>query len=100
LFGIWPLIMAALGVIEVIQSIIGRELRFGSPRVWGFLALRLVAGLALEVFQVTGNDLLRDQRVGIAELPEYIVVGIAGLVSGVLLIVLAKRDVRGRSRED
>jgi hypothetical protein len=86
-FGAWPVIMAALGAAGVYQSIAGRGVRVGTPRLWGTLALWAATTCAVDVLWVTGTVLYADCRDGLAEWPEFAAVGVAGTLAALLVIV-------------
>jgi hypothetical protein len=101
LFGIWPLILGGMMIVEILRPITGRGLRLGSPRLWGTLALGMATFVSLQVFVATGSDLLRDRRAGIAEGPEEAAVLVAGLTAAALVggwIALAHRHGRAHRR--
>jgi hypothetical protein len=75
-----------MGILELIKSITGRELKVGTPRLWGTLALGAATTSALTTLWITGVDLLGDWREGVSDWPEYLAVTIAGLVSAGLLL--------------
>ena len=98
LFGVGPLLMAILGAVGAVQSVTGREVRFGTPRLWGTLALGSTTVVAAHVFLATGSDLLEDWRAGIADRTEGCLVLASGLVAAALLvgwIALAASHGRG-----
>jgi hypothetical protein len=85
LFGAVPLLMAILGAVGTLQTVIGRELRLGSPRLWGTLALGPVTVLATYVFLVMWADLRRDGRTGISDGTEKGLMIASALASAALL---------------
>jgi hypothetical protein len=97
-FGIWPLVMIVMGVSLVISSVTGREIKVGTPRFWGTLALGAATTSAMTAFWITGADLFRDYRDGVAEWPEYEGVAIACMTSTVFMLawVLLAANRRGR----
>ena len=105
LFGAVPLLIAILGAVGTLQTVIGRELRFGSPRLWETLALGTTAVLATYVLLVTSADLLRDVRSGIADWMEKVAViaaalASAGLLLGWIVLAIAHGRRSGTCRPD
>jgi hypothetical protein len=100
--GVWPLIMAVLGVGQTVQTWSDRSIWVGPPEFWGMLVLGAVTAAALEITRITGTVLVRDWRVGDETGPEQAVVLVSALVAAVLLsfwIGLAIRHGRGPGRE-
>jgi hypothetical protein len=85
LFGIFPILLAAMMAIEALRPYTSRGLPLGSPRFWGTLALGLVTYLALQALAATGWDLMRDRADGVSEWPEVVGVVAAGLISTALV---------------
>ncbi len=81
-YGLWPLFMAALGLDTVVRSLIGRGLpRVGSPRAWGTAAVWAGGGFAFTILLTTAGDLYSDAHAGVAEWPEFVATGVAGLLA-------------------
>lgn len=81
LAGLWPLAMAVLGLGMIVHRVTGWKPRLGSPQFWGPLGLTLGLSVAVLVLGDIADDLYEDHRAGQATPLEYLLVGIAGLVT-------------------
>jgi hypothetical protein len=95
--GLWPLTMALLGVVGVAGRKGSRRIESLPSRFWQTLALCIAAGFASQILIVTGDDLQRDRQAGLAEWPEFLVVGLMGVVTLCLFYQLARQLNRRRS---
>jgi hypothetical protein len=84
-FGVWPLGLAVMCALGIVESVTGRGIQLGPPRVWGTLALGAATTSALTILWITGTDLLRDLNEGVSEWPEYLAVAVAGPLSAGLV---------------
>jgi hypothetical protein len=86
--------MIVMGAFLIVTSITGRMINVGTPEFWLTPAVGAATTSALTVFWITGADLLRDSREGLADGLEWAAVVIAGMfATGFLLrwILLAAR---------
>ncbi len=100
-FGVWPVMMIAMGALLIVTSITGRAIKVGTPRFWRAPFLGAATTSALTVFWITGADLLRDHRQGLADGLQWADVVIAGIfATGLMLLwilMAAKHRARGGS---
>jgi hypothetical protein len=85
-FGLYPLFMVALGLSPACLKLVGGKVQLGTPRLWGTVILGAITTIALTGFYVTGLDLIRDRREGVAERPEIGIVVLLGFFSAALLL--------------
>jgi hypothetical protein len=86
-FGLFPLSVSLLGIYAAWARLTGRDLRIGSPRIWGSLVLWGATSVSLSGFCVTLFDFLRDRRDGVAERTELGIVVVLGFLSASLLLL-------------
>jgi hypothetical protein len=94
-FGVWPVVLIVMGSLGVVASITGRKISLGTPQFWLAPSLGAATTSALTVLWITGADLLRDCREGLADGLEWAGVVIAGMcATGFMLlwILLAAKD--------
>lgn len=94
LFGVWPLVIAALGAYTLACKVAGRELPVGSPRLWGTLALGSATVVALHIALIANADLGHDWRRGRAELLEAAPALAAAVIALGLLLAWIRLAIR------
>ena len=100
-FGVWPVMLIIMGAFLIAWSITGRVIKVGTYRFWRTSFLGAVTTSALTVFWMTGTDLLRDHREGLADGLEWSAVVLAGMFATGLMLcwisMAANHRVRGGS---
>jgi Protein of unknown function (DUF3592) len=100
-FGVWPVMIIVMGALLIGWSITGRVIKVGTPRFWRPPFLGAITTSALAIFWMTGADLLRDHRDGLADGLEWTAVVIAGMfATGLMLLwilLAANHRTRGGS---
>jgi hypothetical protein len=91
-------VMTIMGASLVFAMATGRDMKVGTPRLWGTLALGAATTSALTALWITGADLLRDHREGLAEWQEYLAVVVAGGASAGLLFAWVSLAAGHRGR--
>jgi hypothetical protein len=95
--GLWPLTMALLGIIGAAGRRWSGRIELLTSRFWKTLSLCIATGFSSQILIVTGEDLQRDWQAGLAEWPEFLVVGLMGVVTLCLFYHLARALSRTKS---
>jgi hypothetical protein len=96
-FGVWPLIIAALGFWGVVGGLTSLDFKIRGGRLGGIVGLGLATAFSLHATFDTGSDLLRDLNAGTDEWQEIVGVAVLGIVTLVLFVLLVRLIFRTAS---